>query len=303
MIGSPSFFVPNILYPSPSLTRTQSLGNSDARSADYGAGMLTEQQVEQFWADGFLAIERLVADDEVARLRIAYDEIIDGTVTSLTDRNLGGITRQVLVPSMVHPLFEDNAALEAGREVIRDLYRCAQANRVYDMLIDKPAGHPHTTPWHQDAAYMQQPVTPPGFTMPLTSLQFWLALDDVDADNGCMQFVAGQHHGGTAAHEVVSGHPDDDGRLIGIIDPAEVNVAAAVACPLRPGGATVHTAMTPHFTGPNATVDRPRRAYIFNLMAADEASIGVQEFVRQNYLRNIADSVSRGLSERPRPAK
>jgi len=269
----------------------------------YGGGMLSAAQVEQFWSDGFLAIDRLVDDAEVARLRVAYDEIIDGTVESTTDRNLGGITRQVLVPSMVHPVFDANGALEAGREVIRDLYRCAEANRVYDMLIDKPAGHPHTTPWHQDAAYMQQPVTPPGFTMPLTSLQFWLALDDVDEHNGCMQFVAGEHHGGTAAHEVVSGHPDDDGRLIGIIEPSEVHVDRAVACPLHAGGATVHTAMTPHYTGPNITADRPRRAYIFNLMAADEHNTMIQEFVRQNYVRNIADSVSRGLSERPRTAK
>ncbi|MFN6119935.1 MAG: hypothetical protein ACK5CE_09945, partial [Actinomycetes bacterium] len=68
--------------------------------------MLTQEQVDRYWADGFLAIERLIGPDEVERLRTAYDEIIDGTVASPTQRMLGGITRQVMVPSMVHPAFD-----------------------------------------------------------------------------------------------------------------------------------------------------------------------------------------------------
>ena len=268
----------------------------------YGEGMLSDEAVARFWHDGYLAIDRLVDDAEVERLRVAYDDIIGFRVESPTDRHLGGITRQVLVPSMVHPVFDDNAALAAGREVMHDLFGCSHSNRTYDMLIDKPAGHPHETPWHQDAAYFQQPVTQPGFTLPLTSIQFWVALDPVDADNGCMQFVGAMHHGGTVAHHVVSGHPDDDGRLIGVDDPTEVNVHEAVACPLAAGGATIHTALTPHYTGPNTTTDRPRRAYIFNLLASDHENTGLQEFVRANYVRNIEASVSRGLSERPRPA-
>lgn len=268
----------------------------------YGKGMLSDEAVARFWQDGFLAIDRLVDDAEVGRLRAAYDDIIEFRVESTTDRRLGGITRQVLVPSMAHPVFDDNGALAAGREVMRDLFGCAHANRTYDMLIDKPAGHPHETPWHQDAAYFGQPVSEPGFTLPLTSIQFWVALDPVDADNGCMQFVAGHHRGGTVAHHVASGHPDDDGRLLGVDDPADVDAANAVACPLAPGGATIHTSLTPHYTGPNRSTDRPRRAYIFNLLAAEEPSTEYQDRLRANYVRNIDAAVSRGLSERPGPA-
>lgn len=263
--------------------------------------MLTTEQVSRFWDDGFLAIARLVDDTTVAALRAAYDDIVEFRVESPTDRWLGGITRQVLVPSMVHPLFEANPALEAGREVMRDLFGCTHANRTYDMLIDKPPLHPHETPWHQDAAYFAQPVTEPGFRLPLTSIQFWVALDDVDVDNGCMQFVSGRHGAGTVAHHVVAGHPDDDGRLIGVDDPVGVGSEHAVACPLAAGGATIHTALTPHYTGPNRSADRPRRAYIFNLLAAEVADSAIQDAVRANYIRNIDAAVSRGLAERPRP--
>jgi hypothetical protein len=252
----------------------------------YVRDVLTQEQVHRFRADGFLAIEQLIDPGEVERLRAAYDDIIDGTVASPTQRMLGGITRQVMVPSMVHPVFDQNAALDSGREVMRDLFACAHANRVFDMLIDKPAGHQHETPWHQDASYLQVPVTPPGFRMPLTQVQFWIALDDVDVDNGCMQFVPGRHHDGTAAHVVASGDPDDSGRLLAYADVSEAYPELAVSCSLAAGGATIHTAMTPHRTGPNTTADRPRRAYIFNLTAADAPDDRLQDHLRVEYVRN-----------------
>jgi hypothetical protein len=43
-----------------------------------------------------------------------------------------------------------------------------------------------------------------------------------------------------------------------------LDLKSAVACPLRAGGATVHNYGTPHFTPPNRSANRPRRAYIFN---------------------------------------
>lgn len=263
--------------------------------------MLTADEVDRFWGDGFLSVPRLIDDDEVQRLREAYDDIIGFRVESPTDRNLGGVIRQVLVPSMVHPAFDHNAAIDSAREIMHDLFGCGASNRTYDMLIDKPAGHPHETPWHQDAAYFERPFTQPGFSIPLRSIQFWVALDDVDVDNGCMQFAAGHHRSGTVEHRVFGGHPEDDGRLIGAVDPEACGAAEAVAVPLAAGGATFHTALTPHYTGPNTSADRPRRAYIFNLLAADEPSDLIQEVVRANYVRDVADAVERGLATRPRP--
>jgi ectoine hydroxylase-related dioxygenase (phytanoyl-CoA dioxygenase family) len=258
---------------------------------------------EQFWADGFATITTLIDAAEVQRLRSAYDEIISGAIDAPTDRNLGGITRQVMVPSMVHDAFDDNAALAAGRTAMRALFPNAVAfSRTYDMLIDKPAGHPHETPWHQDAGYYSMPVAAAGLRVPLVSIQFWVALDDVDVDNGCMQFVPGAHLGELAEHRVVSGHPEDEGRLIGYARTSDARPERAVACPLSAGGATMHTAMTPHYTGPNVTTDRRRRAYIFNLAAGDHESSTLELQLRQQYVRNIADSIDRGIARRPRDA-
>jgi hypothetical protein len=43
-------------------------------------------------------------------------------------------------------------------------------------------------------------------------------------------------------------------------------VEGAVACPLPPGGATMHSSKTLHYAGPNTT-DEPRRALIMAFSA------------------------------------
>jgi hypothetical protein len=219
----------------------------------------------RFWRDGFAAIDELVDQGEVARLRTAYDEILDGTVAAPGDRHLGGITRQVKGPAQAHPAFDRNAALDAAIELATELLGEPVA-RFYDMLIFKGPGHPHATPWHQDIGYFGRPVAAPGTRAVLDDLQFWVALDDVDVENGCMHFVPGRHRDPSLEHRVCAGDPDDEGRLIEITDVGrQLDLSTAVACPLRAGGATIHLPGTPHFTPPNASIDRPRRAYIFNL--------------------------------------
>ena len=50
----------------------------------------------------------------------------------------------------------------------------------------QPANADVTTPWHQDEAYW--------LDMPdKRAVSFWVALQDVNVDNGCMWFVPGSH--------------------------------------------------------------------------------------------------------------
>ncbi len=243
-------------------------------------------QVDQFHRDGYTVVDQLIDADAVAALRTAYDELLASPPT--TDRQLGGITRQVLVPSMWHEVFADNEALRAGRKVVAQLFGSPTAARTYDMLIDKPAGHPHETPWHQDAGYFGRPTAPPGTPITFRSVQCWLALDDVDADNGCMHFVPG-HRDTVLEHEVVSGDPDDEGRLIGLVGAEQqLDLSTAVACALRAGGCTLHLPGTLHYTPPNRSATLPRRAYIFNLDPSEHDVDPVEEVVRQHYLQEIA---------------
>lgn len=227
-----------------------------------------EDLVQRFDADGFVVIEKLIDASVVSALASAYDELLARPREDMpTDRELGGLTRQIMLPHMYHELFRDNPALVAARKIAAPLMGLEDPQLVYDMLIYKPPGHKADTPWHQDMAYAGQPFAPPGTPTEYKSiLQFWVALDDVDASTGCMHFVPGVQKKPLLPHHVAAGELDDPGRLLAITSPeTELDLQTAVACPLQAGGATVHSYGTPHYTPPNTSATRHRRAYIFSL--------------------------------------
>lgn len=231
---------------------------------------LTDDQRARYEVDGFFVIERLADESTVKKLRAAYDDILTREEPAGGDRMLGGITRQVMMPSNAHPDFAANAVVDAAMEIASGVFG-TPAHRFFDMLIYKPAGHPHETPWHQDMAYTGFPTAPVGIPIPLETIQFWVALDDVDQENGCMHFIPGVHVEPLLAHVVAAGEPDDPGRLLALSDPAnQVPMDRIVVAPLSAGGATMHSQGTPHYTSPNRSTDRPRRAYIFNLASERE---------------------------------
>lgn len=236
---------------------------------------MKQETIDQFRRDGFLAFPYLVDRETVTALGAVYDAMLSGEIdVTPTDNPLGRITRQIMMPSAYHPLFRDNPALEAGRQIARDLLGVDNPRPIFDMLIYKEPGQIAETPWHQDFSYSQMPYAPAGSAIPSDqTLQFWLALDDVDEENGCMHFVPGQHDQPLLDHYVAAGEEDYSQRLLAIRDPEEaLDLDKVVACPLAAGGATVHNYGTPHFTSGNRTVNRPRRAYIFNFSSRDLAA-------------------------------
>lgn len=228
--------------------------------------MLGPEQLEAWRRDGFLIVEHLVDGHTLTTLRTAYDEILSGQVAVDGDRLLGDITRQVIAPSSEHPTFDRNPAVRLGSKIARQLFGTENAGRIFDMLIYKAPGHPHETPWHQDLAYAKMPFAEAGMTAERDSIQFWVPMDDVDVETGCMQFIPGDHARPLLEHHVASGDPADENRLLALVDPeSQLDLSSAVVAEIPAGAATMHTQTTPHYTGPNWSTNRPRRSYIFNI--------------------------------------
>ena len=235
-------------------------------------GPVEHVDVEAFDRDGFLSIDGLARTEELPALRDAYADILAGRVEAgALDRRLGNITRQVMMPHLLHPALGAAPVIERARRIAGEIMAFDQPDVFFSMLIDKPPEHPHETPWHQDLAYGGTPFAPEGASVDNASvIQFWLALEDVDADMGCMEFSAGVHNRPLPKHKVASGAPDDDGRLLAIETPETViDPASVIVCPLKAGGATAHGYMTPHRTGPNRSKTRGRPAFIFSFVRPD----------------------------------
>lgn len=228
---------------------------------------LTASEVEAWHRDGFLIVRSFVDQQTVSELGAAYDELLraEGSAPPV-DYMLGGITREINFPSAAHPVFRENVAVTRGLALARRLLGTESVARTYDMLIYKPPGHPYETPWHQDWAYSRQPFAEAGATDPPESIQFWVPLDDVDVETGCMQFVPGCHEARLLEHAVASGDPTAESRLLALTHPHEqVDLSTVVVAEIPAGGATLHAPGTPHFTGPNRSSTRQRRSYVFNI--------------------------------------
>jgi len=118
----------------------------------------------------------------------------------------------------------------------------------FDMMISKPPNTDVTTPWHQDEAYWLD-------MSDKRAVSFWVALQDVDVDNGCMWFVPGSHKQPLREHwKAKEGHH---------VETCECSETEGKPVPLFAGGFTGHHGRTLHYTRGNMS-DYPRRAFIVN---------------------------------------
>jgi ectoine hydroxylase-related dioxygenase (phytanoyl-CoA dioxygenase family) len=219
---------------------------------------LTRDQIDFYHREGYLALEALTTQEEVAWLRTIYDRLFaERAGRAAGDQfDLAGADAdddeaalpQILGPSkyapeLLHGLFRANA-FAIAKQLLGP-----EAQPQGEHAILKPARHGAATPWHQDEAYWNP-------ALQYNALSIWIPLQPATRANGCMQFVPGSHK-----DEVLTHHPiNNDPRIHGL-EVAAAEIDNAVACPLPPGGATVHTNRTLHYAGPNQT-DEPRRAYI-----------------------------------------
>ena len=220
--------------------------------------LLTQDQIDFYHREGYLALAAITTPEEVAWLRDIYDRLFAARVgREAGDQfDLGGADEegqearlpQMLDPSTYAPelktgLFRTNA-LAIARQLLGP-----QAAAAGEHAILKPAHHGAETPWHQDEAYWDP-------ALDYTSLSIWIPLQPATLENGCMQFVPASHLQQVQTHHSINHDPRIHGLEVDVID-----TATAVACPIPAGGATIHHNRILHYAGPNHT-DSPRRALI-----------------------------------------
>lgn len=124
-------------------------------------------------------------------------------------------------------------------------------------VFGKPAHKGKATPWHQDGQYWPM--------RPLASCSAWIAIDDVDTENGCMRVIPGSHKGS----HLLTHHTNeaDDLTLNQELDTDQYDEDSAVDIVLKLGQMSFHDINMVHGSRHN-TSDRRRAGYVLRFMPA-----------------------------------
>jgi phytanoyl-CoA hydroxylase len=115
--------------------------------------------------------------------------------------------------------------------------------------FNKPPKDGLPTPPHQDGYYFK--------IEPCEALTMWLALEEVDEENGCVRYVKGSHQRGMRPH----GRSGTLGFSQGITDfGTEEDKANEIKFHAQAGDLLVHQAMMIHLAGANTSATRTRKA-------------------------------------------
>lgn len=224
---------------------------------------ITAAHREAFARDGWITLPGFLAEAELAPLEALYERLLRREIpvqgrdycdmTGEYDRPveqfaiLNVMLPRRYCPQLVDNVYERRAAAAAAALIGPGL------GLDYDQLVAKPPGQPAAVfHWHQDLGYW--PETPD----PRTAT-FWLALDDVDLDNGCVEFVDGSHREPRLrGHEPLLGDRSENHTMVAKVDPAVDRIRPAR---LKRGDVSVHHERTVHGSGGNLST-RWRRGYV-----------------------------------------
>ena len=225
--------------------------------------MLTAEQLEQYRRSGFVNAGPLLDDQPVETLQREVLRVIDdrdnpAAAQPVLLRDLSTIEGlavwQIINIWEASPAFRALASHPHLLEMAAQLSGAKQLRIWHDQIIYKPKAAGGVLLWHQDSPLwdLLQPKD--------EQVTAWVALDDAEADNGCMYMVPGSHRWGDkleALNVLREQHP--------LPERFEGHDLHVIMCPVKKGQVHFHHPLTWHGSGTNYS-SRPRRAIAIHYM-------------------------------------
>lgn len=228
------------------------------------AYILGADQIEAYRRDGYLTLRAVVTEEELRGIEPDFDRFIAGEIPGM-DRDFcdmsGPADRRfedyslvnAMLPRRYQPHLQGNIYERRAASIARQLLG-ETAALDYDQFLAKRPNKPDAAfSWHQDLGYWPT-NTPDTFTATCS-----LALDDADAENGCLRVVPGSNQAALRPHRPMFGQGKDEFHILSITLGENEPVCEL---PLQRGDITVHDEMIIHGSGGNQSPDRWRRTYI-----------------------------------------
>jgi phytanoyl-CoA hydroxylase len=244
--------------------------------------------MQEFTNNGFLGLPGFFQDAELTELQHNVTRFLESVLPQLPSEHVfyeecgNRATLKQIQQLGEHDAWFAQLASQGRIPRLAEQLLGARAIPRNIQYFNKPPMIGKPTPPHQDGHYFMLD--------PCEAVTMWLALDDVDEQNGCVRYSAGSHRRGMREHASTG----TLGFSRGITDyPQPADLKNEVACPARPGDLLVHHAMTIHRADNNRSADRQRRAlgFIFYSERAREDAAAHEAYQRELAARLRTDGL------------
>ena len=216
--------------------------------------MDANQLQETFDSDGYVQMRSLFSADEIAETREHLARFIREVVPTMPKEHVfyeDKVDSSTLKQMQnMHELDEYFGALINGKaKELAEIVLKGPALPENLQYFNKCAGIGQPTPAHQDGYYFMLD--------PCEAVTMWLALEEVDDENGCVHYARGSHLGGMLEH----GRTTTLGFSQGLAEPDQfVGSPEDEAMHAQPGDLLAHHALTVHWASGNNSPTRSRQA-------------------------------------------
>ena len=224
--------------------------------------MLSNEQIEFYNENGYVAVEAVFSSDEIAALREVTDEFVERSRAvsendEIFDLEPGHTAeeprlRRVKTPTSQHQVYNNALHHEGMLDIVAQLIGDRIRTNGTKLNLKLPEfGSP--VEWHQDWAFY--PHTNDDL------LAIGLCIDDMTLENGALLVIPESHRGPIYDHHL-------DGSFCGAITDPAFDDSTAVPLELPAGAISIHHARTIHGSTPNRS-SAPRRLLLFQMVAID----------------------------------
>lgn len=234
--------------------------------------MLTQDQIDFYHENGYLGVNGVYSEEEIAELCRVTDDFVDQSRaytehTDVFDLEPGHTPesprlRRLKEPVDQHEIYAQALRQDRMLDIVAQLIGPGVRTNG-NKLNMKSAGFGSPVEWHQDWAFY--PHTNDDL------LAVGIALDDIMMENGPLLVIPGSHKGPLYSHH-------EDGVFVGAVTEDVPGADNAVPIELKAGGISIHHVRTLHASAANVS-DRPRRLLLFQMAAIDAFPImGIKDW-------------------------
>jgi len=240
------------------------LFDKPTRKEDWEKYRLSDEQVEFYRENGYVAGIRMLSEKQVDALRSEVMSLVDPThpgnkllyqYTSNESADPNKVLFHALGAWRVFPGLHDILWHPAFTVPASQLLGSA-VRFWHDQVFYKPAHHGGVVIWHQDYSYWTR-------TQPMAHLSSWIGLDDSTRENGCLHYVPGSHRWNLLPREEFSSDMD---TILQALTPEQRLAFKPVPIELKQGECSFHHPLMVHGSYENHT-DKSRRAVVLNVFS------------------------------------